>query len=235
MSNKVARLINNCLFFAQKHLPQPCLLCQTRVKGHALCTGCLSDLPTLAAEHCPQCALPSHANEVCGNCLRHPPSYDHTISAYTYAFPLDTLVRRCKYQGALDITEFFARQLAQSLPTMPAIDLLIPMPLHPARLAERGFNQSTEITRRLVRHISLPWENDVCTRTRNTPPQAGQDIKARKRNLRGAFQCHANLSGMRIALIDDVMTTGASLDELAKTVKQAGATWVENWVIARTL
>ena len=109
------------------------------------------------------------------------------------------------------------------------------MPLHEARLAERGFNQAAEIVRRLAPRLNVPWQADGCRRVRDTPPQAGLDLNARRRNLRGAFDCGLDLAGLRVALVDDVMTSGASLDELARTVRRAGATQVWAWVVARTL
>ncbi len=151
------------------------------------------------------------------------------------AFPLDALVKHCKYGGALELTELFARDLAERVRAHDAADAIIPMPLHPQRQGERGFNQAAEIARRLARHLDLPWLGNVCRRVRDTPPQAGLDLKARRRNLRGAFRCEDGLDGRRVALVDDVMTSGASLDELAGTVKKAGAASVTAWVVARTL
>jgi ComF family protein len=153
---------------------------------------------------------------------------------FAYAFPLDGLVRQCKYQGALEITAFFAQALASQV-DHTQVDLLLPMPLHPHRLAERGFNQAAEIARRLSRHLRIPWAPTAGVRLRDTPPQAGLDLKARRRNLRNAFQCHEGLAGKRVALVDDVMTSGASLDALARAAKQAGAIQVSAWVVARTL
>jgi ComF family protein len=109
------------------------------------------------------------------------------------------------------------------------------MPLHETRLAERSFNQAGEIARRLAPVLDIPWLAEGCRRIRDTPPQAGLDLKARRRNLRGAFQCDLDLTGKHVALLDDVMTSGTSLDELAKTVRKAGAAEVSAWVVARTL
>jgi ComF family protein len=109
------------------------------------------------------------------------------------------------------------------------------MPLHPKRLQERGYNQAGEIAKRLARRIDLPLSLTACTRAKDAPPQASLPLKERHKNIRGAFECKMDLSGQRIALVDDVMTTGASLDELAKTVRRAGAAEVQAWVVARTL
>ncbi len=109
------------------------------------------------------------------------------------------------------------------------------MPLHPARLKERGFNQAQEIARQVARRLAIPLDAHACRRLRDTPPQATLKLKKRAANLRGAFSCDLDLSGKRVALIDDVMTTGASLHALAQAVRAKGATQVEAWVVARTL
>ncbi len=109
------------------------------------------------------------------------------------------------------------------------------MPLHPTRLAQRGFNQAAEIARRISPQVRIPWLAEACQRVRDTPSQAGLDLKTRQRNLRGAFACTMDLSGKRVALIDDVMTSGSSLNELAGVVRKAGAVEIQAWVLARTL
>ncbi len=154
---------------------------------------------------------------------------------YAYATPLDGLVKRCKYSGELSVTAWFAQSLARELKAEPRPDLILPMPLHDRRLADRGFNQAVEIARRLAPLLDLPWTALGCERTRDTPPQAGLDLRARRRNLRGAFRCNLDLSGKRVALLDDVMTSGASLDALAREAIRAGAAEVSAWVVARTL
>lgn len=235
MSNLVPSFLNSCLRFIQFRLSYPCLVCGASVRGDPVCPGCRNDLPRLPSDRCPQCALPTHGGTLCGNCLRRPPAFDHAEAVFAYAFPLDALVRRCKYRGALEISAFFAQALAERIRGRDGADVIIPMPLHPDRLGERGFNQAAEIARRLAKQIRTPWLPDDCHRLRNTPPQAGLDLKARRRNLRGAFRCELDLSGRRVALVDDVMTSGSSLDELAKVVKKAGAESVTAWVVARTL
>lgn len=236
MSNWGDTILNSCHKFMQARLAQPCLLCGARCRGALLCAGCAADLPRLPTELCPRCALPSAGGAVCGHCLRHPPAFDRGVAVYAYAFPVDALVQHCKYAGHLALTDLFAAALAERLAGCADLpDALIPMPLHPARLSERGFNQATEIARRLAQPLRIEWLPAACDRTRDTPPQAGLDLKARHRNLRGAFACSVDLSGRRVALIDDVMTSGASLDALAQAVKRAGAAEVQAWVLARTL
>ena len=234
MSNNFKTMLNSCTEFVQHGLAQPCVLCGARVRGSLICSACAADLPRLPAERCPQCALPSHGGAVCGSCLKRPPRFERGVAVYRYGFPLDVLIQHCKYGGAQELARLFAEALAQELADRPRPDLIVPMPLHPARLRERGFNQALEIARRLGHRLNLPCRH-ACSRVRDTPPQAGLDLKARKRNLRGAFVCDEDLTGKRIALVDDVMTSGSSLNELAQAARRAGAVEVSAWVVARTL
>ncbi|HSQ72476.1 MAG TPA: phosphoribosyltransferase family protein [Rubrivivax sp.] len=145
------------------------------------------------------------------------------------------MIPRLKYHGQLAIAPVLGECLAEAVDHAPRPDRLIAMPLHAARIHERGFNHATEIARTVARQLGLPLDLDSCRRTRDTPPQMGLKHDARRRNVRGAFTCSEDVQGQRIALIDDVMTTGTSLDELAATLKQAGAREVSCWVVARTL
>jgi ComF family protein len=152
---------------------------------------------------------------------------------WCYEFPCDGLVQALKYRARLALAGFFARSLASR--TMPEVDLIVPMPLHPRRLAERGFNQALEIARCLARHRDRPLEPRGVLRVKDTLPQTELPYEERARNVRGGFLCKLDLSGARVAVLDDVMTTGATLNELARALKRAGATRVENLVIARTV
>lgn len=235
MSNPIKTILNNCLFRVQSGLPQSCLLCGARTPGGLLCTGCADDLPDMRGPCCPRCALPHASGGVCGRCLRHPPAFETACAAYRYAFPVDVLIRRCKYDGVLELTDGFAQALADAVADLPRPDLLLPMPLHPTRLAERGFNQAAEIARRLARRLDMAWATTGLSRLRDTPPQAGLDLRARRRNLRGAFRCELDLHGRHVALVDDVMTSGASLHELAQAARRAGALHLSAWVVARAV
>ena len=216
-------------------IPSTCLLCGATSGTGPLCGACLADLPWHRQPQCPQCAIPTPDGQVCGACLKHPPAFDRSRAALAYAFPLDRLIPRLKYNGRLAIAPALGECLAASVASGPRPDCLIPMPLHAKRIRERGFNHATEIARDVAKRLDLPLDTDSCRRIRDTPPQMGLKHDARRRNVRGAFVCTGDVRGRRIALIDDVMTTGTSLDELAKTLKQAGALEVETWVVARTL
>lgn len=215
--------------------PFTCLLCGANSGTGQLCGACRSDLPWHRLPQCPQCAIPTPDGQVCGACLKHPPAFDRSRAALAYAFPLDRLIPRLKYNGQLAIAPALGECLADAVASGPAPDCLIPMPLHARRIRERGFNHATEIAREAAKRLGLPLDTESCQRIRDTPPQMGLKHDARRRNVRGAFICTGDVRGKRIALVDDVMTTGTSLDELAATLKQAGALEVETWVVARTL
>ncbi len=206
-----------------------CYLCRGAAPA-VLCTACDADLPRLAGALCPRCALQSPRGEVCGRCLSERPHYDATVAALAYEFPADALVHALKFGGELALAGFLADILARVIP-LDAIDRIIPVPLSPARLRSRGYNQSVEI----ARHLG-PAKLDLalCVRSRDTPAQMDLPYDERRRNVRGAFRCTRALAGQSVAVVDDVMTTGATLDEIASVLKQAGAARVVNWVVART-
>lgn len=161
--------------------------------------------------------------------------FDRTHAALLYTFPLDRMIPRLKYQAQLAIAPALGECLAHAVRHVPRPDRLIPMPLHARRIRERGFNHASEIAREVAKRLELPLDLASCRRIRDTPPQMGLKHDARRRNVRGAFACTGDVDGLHIALIDDVMTTGTSLDELAATLKRAGAREVSCWVVARTL
>jgi len=209
-----------------------CLLCGAESGPELLCPACIGELPALP-ESCPQCALPSPAAAVCGSCINRSPHFDATLALWRYEFPCDGLVQALKYRAQLALAGFFARSLASR--PLPEVDVVLPMPLHAKRLAERGFNQALEIARGLARYRSTPIEPRGVLRVKNTPPQTELPYEDRAKNVRGAFRCELDLSGASVAVLDDVMTTGATLNELARVLKRAGARRVENFVIARTV
>jgi ComF family protein len=235
------QLINNWSNINHLLLGRRCLLCAvTHREPHGVCKSCATELPRLPVTHCPQCALFSASGAVCGQCLQSPPAFDRTFAAFRYAYPLDSMLQCYKYQHQLHLAEQLAGLMlsvrTSETPTHhPPPDLIVPMPLHPHRLRERGFNQSLEIARHLATQLKIPLEANAAVRTRLSPPQASLPLKARVKNMKQAFVCTGRFDGLRIALVDDVMTTGASLNELSRTFKNAGAKQVECWVIARTL
>jgi ComF family protein len=215
-------------------LAQDCLLCAAPADD-LLCCACAADLPRLPAAACPRCALPTPNGEVCGRCLATPPHFDATLAAFNYDFPLDKLVQSFKYGHRLALGAYFGRQLAPLAARIETADLIIPLPLHPDRLRQRGFNQSLELARPVSRARHLPIDARSGQRTRDTASQAELPWRERIRNMRDAFHCTADFSGKHLMVIDDVMTTGASLDEFARTLKLNGAARVTVLVVARAL
>jgi len=217
---------------ARSVLGQDCVLCAAASGERLLCAACAADLPQVA-EACPQCAGPSPGGAVCGACATHPPPFDATLAPWRYEFPVDRLVLALKFGRRLALAELFGAALAERAAGR-RVDALVPMPLGCARLAERGFNQALEIARHLARSTGVALAPGLAQRVRDTAPQTGLPHDERAANVRGAFECEAGEAGRTLAVIDDVMTTGASLAELARTLKRAGAVRVENWVVART-
>ena len=207
-----------------------CYVCRGPARGF-LCSGCGSELPSLDGALCPQCALPSPGGALCGRCLSDPPDYDATIAALAYDFPADALVHALKFRGELSIAPYLARLLAERIAPGERIDLIVPVPLSAARLRRRGYNQAVEI----ARHLPGKMDRGLCTRERDVTPQSELPWAQRQRNVRGAFVCKRPLGGLALAVVDDVMTTGATLNEMARTLKRAGAARVVNWVVVRTL
>lgn len=220
-------------------LKQSCILCTSHNGGTlGICDACLNALPWHNTPQCPQCGLVSDGS-ICGSCISSPPNFDASHTLFTYDYPVDSLLQHYKYKETLALANTFAslllnKQLSQSR-SKQKIDLIIPMPMHATRLKQRGFNQASEIARLLSKSMKIKLDYQTCQRIKLTPPQASLTLKERINNIRGAFGCQKDLSALNVAIIDDVMTTGASMNELAKTLKRAGAAHVECWVIARTL
>ncbi len=214
-------------------LPRACLLCGER-SAAALCDACNADLPRLPATRCPICAVPLAAPApACGACLKAPPAFDATQVVLRYGFPVDRLIQNLKFSRRLASADFFARCLLAGEP--PEGTLIMPVPLSRQRLRERGFNQALEIARPLARALTLPLDATSLTRPRETLPQSRLPWRARKGNVRHAFACSRDLAGHTVIVVDDVMTTGATLDAVARTLKDHGALRVVNWVAARAV
>jgi ComF family protein len=223
-------------------LPQDCVLCgragsyRPHSAGHAmLCAGCQADLPYLPQPGCPACALPTAGGSLCGRCVAKPPQFDATLAVLAYRYPVEPLMQFYKYRSGVAIGALLASLLEAAVPAQPDIDCIAFIPLSRERLAERGFNQALEIARPLARARGIALRSDLAVRVRHTGAQAELPFTARRKNVRGAFACVEDLSGLRVAVVDDVMTTGATLDEFARTLKKRGAARVENWVVARAL
>jgi ComF family protein len=235
LSNLQISLIDKCLAVLRRIAPPACLLCGEVAGDCGLCRGCREQLPALNPQHCPLCAAPTPGSQTCGRCLQHPPQFDRVVAALEYAHPADALVCSLKYQGSLGSARPLAYGLADALEQEPYPDLVLPMPLAAERQAQRGFNQAAEIARHVCREFGIPTTISAVHRVRAGVPQALLPWKERARNVRGVFRCTSDLSGMRVAVVDDVLTTGATLDALAAELKRAGARDVVGWIAARAV
>lgn len=219
-----------------------CPLCDERCEGdHSLCSACEADLPWLGGQ-CSICALPlPAAGMTCGQCLKRPPAFDHVATPWRFDFPVDSLITRFKHQSRWPFGRLLAEQLARHLlhafdEGLPRPSALLPVPLARKRLRQRGFNQATMLADWLSPVLEIPVRNDLLQRIHDTPSQQQLDAAARHRNLRRAFALPdpQPLRGQHWAIIDDVLTTGATAEALARLLKQAGATRVDIYCLART-
>ncbi|MFC5578921.1 ComF family protein [Lysobacter niabensis] len=223
--------------------PSRCLVCdEPGLEGLDLCAACAAALPWNRCA-CPRCALPLPAATECGDCLRREaalaqrgqaPALAGIHASFVYAAPLDRLLPRFKFHRDLAAGALLSQLMAEATTGLPRPDAIVPVPLHRARLRRRGYDQALELARPLACALELPLRDDLLRRVRETAAQSELDAVARRRNLRGAF---ALMPGApvpdHVALVDDVMTTGATLHAAAAALKQAGVRRVVAWVCAR--
>jgi ComF family protein len=222
-------------------LPSCCALCGDAC-GKVVCSPCHRQYVAMR-QRCPRCANPLEdvGSALCGGCLSGAPAFDATVAAADYAAPLDQLVLQLKFGARLALAPWFAQLLRDALLAQPGFalpEVLCPVPLGPARLVERGFNQALEIARPLASTLGVPLQARLAQRVVDTRAQSGVTPGERKRNIRGAFAVAPEMvdlvAGRHVGVVDDVMTSGSTLDELAGVLKQAGAARVSNLVFART-
>jgi ComF family protein len=216
-------------------LPPRCLLCGAPGADDLdLCADCAAELPR-NRPCCARCALPLQASAaLCGQCQRHPPPWDAAWAPFRYAWPLDRLESRYKFGAELAAGRALGALWQCEPPAAALPELLVPVPLHRARLRRRGYNQALELAKPLARHLGVPLRHDVLRRRRATDAQTELDAAARRRNVRGAFVVRAGVElPAHVALLDDVMTTGATLAECARVLRRAGVRRVDVWALAR--
>ncbi len=216
-------------------MPAACVLCAARAADSGVCADCERSLPGMSSTHCPICSVPAARTEICGRCLGRTPRYDRVVAALIYAFPADSLITTLKYGRNLAAARPLAFALARALEREAYPDLVMPMPIAGERLAQRGFNQAAQIARLTCREFGLHISQDLVRRVRPGVPQASLPWKERAKNVRGVFACDSDLTGRSIAVVDDVLTSGATLSELASVLKRAGAREVVGWIAARTV
>jgi ComF family protein len=224
-------------------LPPRCVLCGGAGQRPCLdlCRDCDAELPA-SPQACLRCGLPSPRVDgrglVCRACLADPPAYDRCYAAFEYGFPVDRLVHDLKYRGQLAPARVLGYLLGAGIADHGLhldVDVIVPVPLHPRRHAERGFNQSAEIARWVARAVGRPWSDGAVLRRRDTPAQVGLHAGERRANLRGAFTCSEAVQGVRVAVVDDVVTTGSTAESMAQALRAADAFSVDVWCVARAL
>ncbi len=224
-------------------LAPDCIVCGI-ASGDPACAGCLRDYFAHDRPRCRICAnrLPPIAcedpnrrsqREVCGHCLVRPPAFDATVALSDYLPPVDGMVAALKFHGRLDLGRAFGCLLAQRLRGLE-FDAAIPIPLGPGRLRERGYNQSEEIARSCCAQLRRPMLPDALVRVREGPAQQSLGLAQRRTNVRGAFCARRRFDAHALLLVDDVLTSGSTLDEAAACLRQAGARTVVCAVVART-
>ncbi|MFQ5470511.1 MAG: ComF family protein [Gammaproteobacteria bacterium] len=234
MKNKVYNWLKNSHSWL---FPSSCVLCGDPATNSVdLCEHCHADLPVIDCA-CECCARPMAVEGLCGQCLRHPPRYHHTLAAYHYAPPVSTLVQRLKYNGKLQHARLLGRLMAQEIEYQYLDDslpnVIVPMPLHKSRLRQRGFNQALELARPIADQLNIGIDTSLVERYRKTLSQSELPAKERRANVRGAFRQVKKIEVSHIAIIDDVMTTGASVDELARVLMGSNIERVDIWTCCR--
>lgn len=222
---------------------QTCLICDEATESaDCVCNVCETELPWLL-EHCDVCALPLPMDGlVCGQCVKNPPAFKQVIAPWTYSFPVDSLISRFKHQARWPFGQLLARLMGQHLQhrfdnaELSRPDALLPVPMAHKRLRERGFNQAAMLAKWLSEDLDLAIEEHLLLRPHETVAQQALDAKRRQRNLLTAFSlaADAEVTGRHFALVDDVLTTGATAHSLARLLINAGARQVDVYCLART-
>ncbi|VAX05273.1 Competence protein F homolog, phosphoribosyltransferase domain; protein YhgH required for utilization of DNA as sole source of carbon and energy [hydrothermal vent metagenome] len=230
-------MVNNWLHTIQSLVyPPTCILCGAPGdKEQDLCVNCRHDLPH-NTNPCLKCALPLPAttSSICGQCQQQPPQYNLCLAAFRYEYPLEHLVSGFKFRDKLAYGRLLSTLLGDYLEQRSEIpELLIPVPLHSARLRERGFNQALELARPLSQRFDIPIDSHTAIRNRPTVSQLGLNKQERRCNIRGAFELAGKLTAKHIAIIDDVVTTGNTVSELAAVLLRSGVTRVDVWAVGR--
>lgn len=211
-----------------------CALC--RAPSDGICGACLAALPR-NVHPCSRCALPlpddAPPASLCAGCQARTPTFDRVVAPLVYSAPVDDLIGAFKYHQRLPLGRVLAGVLGEALGGHRTPQLLLPVPATPDRLRERGFNQAAELARILAARLGIPWDAGRLYRARAAGAQRGLNRRERQHNLRGAFACRGSVPP-HVALIDDVMTTGATAEEASRALKRAGAAGVEVWAVART-
>ena len=217
--------------------PPSCVLCGAKGSGDRdLCADCFAELPW-NRDPCPRCAapLPPDADTpLCGECIKQLPTWDEAKNPIAYGFPVDKLVQRFKFEGDLAVGRLLGSLLAENLAAgSDRPDCIVPVPLHGSRVKERGFNQAVELARPVSRRLKVKVRLDLCARRRAIQVQSKLDAAERRKNLKDAFAVTGSVDGLHIALLDDVVTTGTTMQVLTQALKDAGARRISVWCVCR--
>lgn len=218
-------------------LRRSCTLCGAAVCDKLeLCTACHATLPTLGP-CCPRCSLPSAFGIVCGRCQVASPPFSRCIAVFRYDYPIDALLKAAKFSGRLRYLEVLGRLMATVIEARrePRPECLIPVPLHPFRMVQRGYNQAVELARPVSDRLRIPLVTDACVRVRRTTPQTLLPAALRRRQLAHAFSVPRELPFRHVAVLDDVVTTGGTARTLSLALLAKGVREVEVWTVARTV
>lgn len=222
----------------QALFPATCVLCGLTASGDLdLCVGCRADLPRVT-NGCRCCGLPLSGDGAteCGECLQDPPPWSRTLAPWRYEDPVKYLIHAMKFRQKLTLARVLGMLLAEEcLRAEFQPEVIVPVPLHATRLRERGYNQALELARPIAQQLGVPLDIRSTVRVRATAAQSDLPSAQREHNIRGAFEMRHPLPAKRVAIVDDVMTTGATVREFAATLIAAGAQEVQVWVVARAL
>lgn len=239
LENKLAKITQATGQFLDWLIPAQCLACERRVHNNSYpyCNRCVTNLPyhDYACLRCGQAF--AALQDYCGRCLLHPPAYDSCFCPFTYNQPIDRHICDFKYSKQPQMAAALAQLLAAELRAnnIPMPQLLLPVPIHPSRLRQRGFNQSWLLTRRLARLLRIPCSNHTLQKCKVTPAQAQLPLRARIDNNKGSFCISKGPLPDHVAIVDDVVTTGSTAEEIAKILKRNGVDYVQIWGIAHSI
>ncbi|MBE9561981.1 MAG: ComF family protein [Proteobacteria bacterium] len=220
------------MLFGKQLLLQNCFLCGSNSKQQ-LCTACLSNLPYQTLT-CYKCAKPLNVDVICRQCQQNLPPYTKVKAVFSYVYPIDKLISVAKFKENLPILNLLGNLMVEHLKFEPHPDVLIPIPLHPKRLRKRGYNQSVELAKCISKHTGIPLNYNSCQRIKDTRPQVGLSAQRRAINIQDAFKVNKIEDNWQyIVLIDDVMTTGSTVEALTKEFLKAGIQRVDVWCCAR--